>query len=71
MSYVYADASNCKCAYVGDEEDYRRFQDLARQRQIDEKDRRAAGRDRPAELDGGDGTLTNPGSNAPNKIPIG
>ena len=51
--YVYADASNCKCAYVGDEEAYKHFQDLALQRQISEEDRRAAERDRPAGMDWG------------------
>ena len=53
VRYVYADASNCKCAYVGDEAAYKRFQDLAAQRQITEEDRRAAERDNPAEMDGG------------------
>lgn len=53
IRYVYADASNCKCAYVGDEKAYKHFQDLALQRQITEEDRRAAGRDDPAEMDWG------------------
>ena len=53
VRYVYADPSNCKCAYVGDEAAYKRFQDLAAQRQITEEDRRAAERDQPAEMDGG------------------
>ena len=51
--YVYTDASNCKCAYVGDEEAYKRFQDLALERQISEEDRRAAARDKPAGMDWG------------------
>ena len=53
VTYVYVDASNCKCAYVGDEEAYKNFQDLALQRQISEEDRRAAERDKPAGLDWG------------------
>jgi hypothetical protein len=53
IRYVYVDASNCKCAYVGDEEAYRNFQDLARERQITEEDRRAAERDNPADMEGG------------------
>ena len=53
VRYVYADASDCKCAYVGDEAAYKRFQDLALQKQIAEEDRRAAERDQPAEMDGG------------------
>jgi hypothetical protein len=51
--YVYVDASNCKCAYVGDEEAYKHFQDLALERQISEKDRRAATRDQPDDMEGG------------------
>jgi hypothetical protein len=53
VRYVYADASDCKCAYIGDEAAYKRFQDLALQKQIFEEDRRAAERDQPAEMDGG------------------
>ena len=53
VTYVYADASNCKCAYVGDEEAYKSFQDLALQRQISEEDRRAAERNEPAGMDWG------------------
>jgi len=53
VSYIYADASDCKCAYVGDEAAYKRFQDLALQRQIAEEDRRAAEGDQPAEMEGG------------------
>jgi hypothetical protein len=53
VTYIYADASDCKCAYVGDEAAYKHFQDLARQRQITEEDRRAVERDQPAEMDGG------------------
>jgi len=53
MMYVYADASNCKCAYVGDENAYKHFQNLALQRQIAEEDRRAAGRDESTDMDGG------------------
>jgi hypothetical protein len=53
VRYVYADASICKCAYVGDEEAYKTFQDLALERQISDEDRRAAERDNPADMDGG------------------
>ena len=53
VRYVYADASNCKCAYIGDEEAYKHFQGLALQRQIAEEDRRAAERDKPDDMDWG------------------
>ena len=51
--YVYADAEICKCAYVGNEEAYKRFQELARQRLIDEEDRLATEREKAAETDWG------------------
>ena len=51
--YVYADASNCKCAYVGDEEAYKHFQDLALERQISEEDRRTTAREQPDDMEGG------------------
>ena len=51
--YVYADAEICKCAYVGNEEAYKRFQELARQRQIAEEDRLATERGKAAETDWG------------------
>ena len=54
VRYVYADASNCKCAYVGDEAAYNHFQGLALQKQLDEEDRRAAEQDNPADMDGGE-----------------
>ena len=53
LIYIYADASKCKCAYIGDEEAYKHFQKLALQRRIAEEDRRAAERDNPADTDGG------------------
>ena len=53
MRYIYADANICRCAYVGDEASYNRFQELALQRQIAKEDRLAAERDKPLEMDSG------------------
>jgi hypothetical protein len=53
VSYVFADAKVCKCAYVGDKEAYQRFQDLAHKKRIAEEDRRAAERNRVDDLDWG------------------
>jgi hypothetical protein len=36
--YVYADASSCKCIYVGDEKAYQRAQQLAARRELDKED---------------------------------
>jgi hypothetical protein len=53
VGYIFADANICRCAYVGDEASYNRFQKLALQRQIAEKDRLAAERDKTLEMDSG------------------
>jgi hypothetical protein len=54
MLYVYADAYNCQCVYAGNEEAYRRYQRLARDKQIAEKDRLAEERNKPSRMDWGD-----------------
>ena len=53
MRYIYADANICRCAYVGDEASYNRFQELALQKQIAKEDRLASERDNPIEMDSG------------------
>ena len=53
LTYFYADASNCKCAYIGDEKAYKHFQNLALQRQISEDKRRAAEWDESTDMDSG------------------
>ncbi len=40
--YVYADATSCKCLYVGTEKAYQRFQNLAIGQQIADEQRMAA-----------------------------
>ena len=40
--YVYADATSCKCLYVGDEKAYGIYQKLALQKNIADEQRRAA-----------------------------
>jgi hypothetical protein len=42
LYYVYADATACKCLYVGDETNYDDFQKLAVQQQIAEEETMAA-----------------------------
>jgi hypothetical protein len=53
LTYFYADASNCKCAYIGDEKAYKHFQNLALQSQISEERRRAAEWDESTDMDSG------------------
>ena len=42
VRYVYADATSCKCLYVGDEAAYQRFQQLAIQQNIADEQREDA-----------------------------
>lgn len=51
--YIYADAEYCKCLYVGDEEAYQRYQELALQRKIAEDQRMAAEMNRDASMNWG------------------
>ncbi len=37
--YIYADALSCKCLYIGDEENYQRYQQLMVQERIAEQER--------------------------------
>jgi hypothetical protein len=53
LTYFYADATSCKCAYIGDEEAYKNFQKLAHQRQIAKERRRAAEWDELTDMDSG------------------
>jgi len=40
--YVYADATSCKCIYVGNEKSYQRYQKLSIEKNIADEQRRAA-----------------------------
>ena len=49
--YVYADALNCKCLYVGNQAAYQRFQELQVERQIAAQQRMAAEMNMEANMD--------------------
>jgi hypothetical protein len=42
LQFLYADAAVCRCLYVGDQQDYQRYQKLAVQQQIAIADQEAA-----------------------------
>jgi len=42
VQYLYADATFCRCAYVGTEEAYRRYQQLAQEKKVDHERAMAA-----------------------------
>ena len=42
LYYVYADATSCQCIYIGNEQAYQRYQNLALQKEIAEEQRMAA-----------------------------
>ena len=52
--YIYADADRCECVYTGGKEAYQRYQSIAEESQIAEKDRVVESRDKPARMDWGD-----------------
>jgi hypothetical protein len=54
LVYIYADAENCKCAFAGDEEAYRKYQKLYQARQIADEDRREAVRNKQSQMDSDD-----------------
>ncbi|WP_373047321.1 hypothetical protein [Vulgatibacter sp.] len=49
--YVYADAEGCNCMYVGDEADYRNYQQLAAQEELAEERREAVQAEQAAAMD--------------------
>jgi hypothetical protein len=51
LLYVYVDAEHCQCVYAGSQEAYRRYQNLALDRQLAAEDRLDASRDKPREMD--------------------
>lgn len=55
--YIYADAENCKCAYAGDEEAYKKYQKLAYARQKADEEGREAVRNRQNQMDSDDSSF--------------
>lgn len=54
LVYIYADAENCKCGFVGDEEAYKKYQKLIQANQIADEDRREAVRNKQSQMDSDD-----------------
>lgn len=52
--YIYADAADCQCAYSGNEEAYKKYQQLADKRELSKEDRRDIERDRQRSPDSDD-----------------
>src|SRR4029453_2407796 len=53
--YVYADPETCKCLYVGNEQQYQKYQDLSLQKKIADEELAAAEGNRAADQWGGGG----------------
>ncbi len=51
LVYIYADAKNCKCAYAGDEEAYKKYLKLTQAKQIADEDRRETVRNKQRQMD--------------------
>ncbi len=57
LVYIYADAKNCKCAFLGDEEAYKRYQKVTQTKQTADKDRRDAVRNKQSQMDSDDASF--------------
>ena len=57
LVYIYADAENCKCAFIGDEEAYKKYQKLTHAKQMADKDRRDAVRNKQQQMDSNDASF--------------
>jgi len=57
LVYIYADAKNCKCAFIGDEEAYKKYQKLTQAKQTADKDRRDAVRNKQSQMDSDDASF--------------
>ena len=57
LIYIYADVKNCKCAYVGDEEAYKKFRKITHAKQIADEDRRDAVRNKQRQMDSDDSSF--------------
>lgn len=53
VAYVYADPTNCRCLYIGDEAAYQRYQQLAIQQQLAQENVMAAEMNEDAALNWG------------------
>jgi hypothetical protein len=57
LVYIYADAKDCRCAFAGDEEAYKKYQKLTQAKQIADEDRREAVRNRQSQMDSDDSSF--------------
>jgi len=57
LVYIYADAKNCKCAFLGDEEAYKKYQELTHAKQMADQDRRDAVRNKQQRMDTNDASF--------------
>ena len=57
LIYIYADAENCKCAYAGDEEAFKKYQKLTHAKQIADEDRRNTVRNKQRQRDSNDSSF--------------
>ena len=57
LIYIYADAKNCKCAYAGDEEAFKKYQKLTHAKQTADEDRRETVRNKQRQMDSNDSSF--------------
>jgi len=57
LVYIYADAKDCRCAFAGDEEAYKKYQKLTHSNQIADQNRREAVRNKQKQMDSDDSSF--------------
>ena len=55
--YIYVDAGNCRCAYIGDEKAYQKYQKLTHAKQMTDQERREAVRNKQRQMDSDDASF--------------
>ena len=58
LVYIYADAKECRCAFAGDEEAFKKYQKLNHANQIADQNRREAARNEQRKMDSTDSSFS-------------
>jgi hypothetical protein len=57
LVYIYADAQDCRCAFAGDKDAYKKYQKLTHSNQVADQNRREAVRNKQKQMDSNDSSF--------------
>ena len=57
LVYIYANAQDCRCAFAGDEEAYKKYQKLTHSNQVADQNRRETVRNKQKQMDSNDSSF--------------